>query len=89
MCRVKKSKHNPDGPSCFFEILESRELGNESHFEFALPKNIYKRLLRLSGVTKQTISNVSLELGDCLTEGSKAPLLITALNIMGAFFVLF
>ena len=26
---------------------------------------------------------------DCLTEGSKAPLLIPALNIMGAFFVLF
>ena len=48
----------------FFEILESREQANEFQFEFALPKNIYKRLFRLSGVTKQTISNVSLELGD-------------------------
>ena len=31
----------------FFEILKSREQGRESQFEFALPKNIYKRLLRL------------------------------------------
>lgn len=51
----------------FFEILELREQANEFQFEFALPKNIYKRLLRLSGVTKQTISNVSLELGDWLS----------------------
>ena len=48
----------------FFEILESREQASESQFEFSLPKNIYNRLLRLSGVTKQTISNVFLELGD-------------------------
>ena len=31
----------------FFEILKSREQASEPQFEFALPKNIYKRLLRL------------------------------------------
>ena len=51
----------------FLEILESSEQASESQFEFALPRNIYKCLLRLSGVTKQIISNVSLELGDRLS----------------------
>ena len=43
------------------------EQASESEFSFAPPKNRHKRLLTLSRMSKQTISNVSLELGDWLS----------------------
>ena len=74
----------------FFEILKSREQASECQFEFALPKNIYNVCLDyLVWLSKQFQMFLWSLVTDCLTVGSKAPLLITTLNNMGAFFVLF
>ena len=69
----------------FFKILKSREQASESQFEFALPKNIYKRFLRLSGVTKQTISNVSLEIGDWLFKAQGKRRILVEFNLSNLF----
>ena len=74
----------------FFEIFESSEQASESQFEFACHE-IYTNVCLdyLVWLSKQFQMFLWSLVIDCLTVGNKAPLLITKLNNMGAFFILF